>query len=96
VKAFKNNDSTVLRASFTNRQIFSCDQEKELKAYAFQCSAMFYGLTTVEMRSLAYQTAKTNNIAMPDKWVENKIARKFWLYGFMKRNPDMVLREPEP
>lgn len=53
---------------------------------------MHYGLTTVQVRKLAYESL---NLNYPAKWEENKIAGKDWMYGFRKRNPDLSLRRPE-
>jgi hypothetical protein len=54
-----------------------------------------YGLTTHDVRSLAYQLAERNGIANHPFSLENKIAGRDWLFGFQKRHPGLSLRVPE-
>jgi len=56
---------------------------------------MFYGLTQKNLRKLAYQVASVNNIATRFN-SKNEIAGKDWLYGFLKRHPELAVRVPEP
>lgn len=65
---------------------------------------MFYGLTYTAIRRLAYGYAvklKELKIVkiLPTKWhgkVDGQagIATVDWLYGFMRRHPDLTLRKP--
>lgn len=48
-----------------NRMVFSEDQELELSEYTLTCTRMNHGMTTFDLRNLAYRFAKANNIAYP-------------------------------
>lgn len=78
------------------RQIFSDDQENELAEYIKHSSKIFFGLSTTDVKSLAFEYAKENQILMPSNWYENKKSTKDWLLGFLKRNSYLSLRKPEP
>lgn len=77
-----------------NRRIFSTEQENMLSDYLKISAKMCYGLTTVQVRELAYQYALKLNIA-PEKWQENKTATVDWLKKFLKRNSTLTVRKPE-
>ncbi|KAK6176283.1 hypothetical protein SNE40_014594 [Patella caerulea] len=53
-----------------------------------------YGLTTTDVRKLAYEIAEQSGIPHPFK-SETKKAGKDWLSGFLKRNPDLSVRHPQ-
>lgn len=86
-------------------QVFSAEQEETLKKYLLRSAAMFYGLTYVGVRRLAYGFAvKLKGLKLimkvPPAWRpieinQDGIASKDWLYGFMQRHPDLVLRKPQ-
>lgn len=78
-----------------NKRIFSCEQEKLLTDYLKTSSKMCHGLTTVQVRELAYQYAKANNNRIPHAWDEREKATKDWLRGFQQRNPSLSVRKPE-
>lgn len=54
-----------------NKRIFSIEQETYLADYLKTCSKMCFGLTTVQVRELAYQYAKAQNIS-PEIWTQKK------------------------
>ena len=56
---------------------------------------MFYGLTKLQVRQLAYKSAKTKKIPTPKSWTEKKAAREDWLRGFRKRSGKLSFRNPE-
>ena len=66
--------------------VFSEQQEQELIQHVLDFEKSFYGMTTTEIRKLAYDLAVKNNIPLagPD-----------WLDGFRKRHPEISLRIPE-
>lgn len=81
---------------FTTSQIFTDDEEKTLSNYMIICSKHNYGLTKIQARKLAYDYAvaiKKSNI--PDNWVNNKIASKDWIRGFLNRQSYLSIRTPE-
>ena len=54
-----------------------------------------FGLTTAELRSLAYQLAESNGKESLFNH-ETQSAGRDWYQGFMKRHPTLSLRSPEP
>ena len=60
-----------------------------------KCSGMFHGLTTNNVRTLAYEMAFLNRIEMPATWTEKQIAGREWLFGFLRRHETLAIRQPE-
>ena len=56
---------------------------------------MFYGLTKLQERQLAYKFSETKKIPMPKSWTEKEAAGEDWLRGFRKRSGKLSLRNPE-
>ena len=71
---------------------FSRDIEEELVQYILTMEEMMFGLTTVDIRDMAYQLAERNHIDPPFK---NEIAGRDWLRGFLSRNKQLSIRQPE-
>ena len=78
------------------RQVFSEEQEKALGQYLTSAANIYFGLSPKEVRVLAYDCAMVHKIAVPDSWLINKQAGEDWFSNFMKRNPDLSIRSPEP
>lgn len=74
--------------------VFSEEQEEELVAHIVDMESRMYGLTNMDVRSLAYQLAEKNNISH-SFCHETKLAGKDWLRGFRRRHPELSLRCPE-
>ncbi|KAL9697290.1 hypothetical protein quinque_000731 [Culex quinquefasciatus] len=75
------------------KPVFTAQQERELVDYILAMEVTLYGVTSLEMRSLAYQLATINRIDHPfDNGTE--LAGKDWLYGFRMRHPELSLRAP--
>ncbi|CAH1965849.1 unnamed protein product [Acanthoscelides obtectus] len=70
------------------------EQEEELVAHILNMESRMYGLTTKDVRSIAYQLAEKNNIVHPFSKV-TCLAGKDWLIGFRKRPLQISLRSPE-
>lgn len=51
-----------MKARCDVRKIFTDEQERELANFLKGCSKMFYGLTNVETRKLAFEMAEINQI----------------------------------
>ncbi|KAJ4436930.1 hypothetical protein ANN_17062, partial [Periplaneta americana] len=68
--------------------------ENDLVTHLLQLEKMFYGLTRRSVMKLAYEIAEKNKLAT---WFnrETKSAGKEWFSGFMKRHPELSLRQPE-
>lgn len=60
---------------------------------------MYHGLSYPAVRNLAYgfsvklKNAKTIK-RVPKTWQKNQCASKDWLFGYMRRHPDLALRKP--
>ncbi|EDS38424.1 conserved hypothetical protein [Culex quinquefasciatus] len=77
------------------KTVFNPAQEQQLVNYILDMCRTFYGLTPKDVRSMAYQMAKANNIPHPFNH-EEKHAGTDWFYCFRKRFPNLVLRVAEP
>jgi hypothetical protein len=53
--------------------MFSDQQEFELAEYVKHSSRIYYGLTTKEVRTLAYEYTVSNKIGVPANW--SKVGR---------------------
>lgn len=74
--------------------IFSKQQESRLVEIIIRMSECGYGLTSKDVRNLAFQFAESSNINHPfDK--EKKCAGLAWYIGFRCRHPNLALRKPE-
>lgn len=76
------------------KSTFSVQEETALKDYVITLAKLFYGLTPKELRRLAFRYAEHSCIKH-DFNQEKSLAGKDWLYGFLKRNPHITLRQPE-
>lgn len=69
--------------------------EKELVEHILQLESCMFGLTSKDLRRLAFEIAEKNEI--PHHFNSDiGMAGKKWYYQFMKRNPNLSLRSPEP
>lgn len=84
-----------LTPNYCVNRVFTDEQEQSLVDYIIKCSQMFYGLTPIDVRTLAYEMSVANDIKVPDKWREQQLAGIEWLYNFRKRHPELSLRTPE-
>lgn len=78
------------------RQIFNDDLEILLVDYIKKAAQIYHGLTPLNIRELAFKLASQNNLQIPPRWNKDKIAGVDWFKGFMKRQPRLSIREPEP
>lgn len=76
------------------KTVFSREQEEELVHHVLEMEKRFYGLTCLELRSLAFQLAERNNIPHPFNR-SAELAGEGWLSGFRKRHEQLSLRIPE-
>lgn len=74
--------------------VFSEEQEGELENYLLSMESRLFGLTTKDLRSLAFQLAERNNLSHKFN-SDNKMAGKDWVKGFLARHPNLTIREPE-
>lgn len=73
---------------------FSPEMERELVNFLKDMEVRFYGITTKELRRLAYEFAERNKLNHRFNRQE-KLAGWDWLYCFRERHPDISLRQPE-
>ena len=73
---------------------FSLAVEKQLCDHLLLLERHFYGLKIEDVRRLAYQLAEKNNIQHKFN-EERQMAGKKWCYAFMKRHPELSIRQPE-
>ena len=53
------------------RQVFTNEQERDLASYAIKACKMYFGITPIEMRKLAYEYANQNisiQKKIPESW----------------------------
>lgn len=97
VKKFKvginaDGPSRTFHSKFTGLQVFFLEEEARLNEYIANCCKMYYGLTIVQVRKLAYEYAKALNLRYPAKWDENQMAGLEWMRKYRERNPNLSLR----
>ncbi|XP_046404921.1 uncharacterized protein LOC124170242 isoform X2 [Ischnura elegans] len=80
---------------YQSRLIFTAEQEKCLADYLITCSKLCYGQSTRNTRELAYEMAVVNSIQVPKNWHDDSAAGLDWLRLFLKRNPNLSIRQPE-
>lgn len=68
------------------RQIFSVDQEEELAVHVRDTSNYYGGMSSKDVRTLAYVFGTCNQVDMPSGWQETHQASFDWCLGFIKRN----------
>ncbi|GFO13417.1 tigger transposable element-derived protein [Plakobranchus ocellatus] len=78
------------------RQVFTEQFEQELRDYLLHASYIYYSLTPKEVRKLAYELATANSLKVPESWNERKQAGEDCYLAFMKHNPTLSLRKPQP
>lgn len=82
-------------SSLGRNPIFNAAQEEELANHVKELAKMFFGMSMGDLRRLAYSLAEENNI--PHNFnKEKRMAGEDWLQGFLRRNPSISLRKPEP
>lgn len=98
VKAYKSSELDKFEYKPNNavKKVFTEVMELELISYVKQAARMHYGLSKKEMRKLAFQYAKANNLNYPQQWDEAQLAGAEWMRGFMKKfSAQISLRKPE-
>lgn len=83
---------TTIPAATTNagykrpRQIFTLQQEEQLAAYVRDTANYYSGLSSKEVRIMAFVYGVCNHVEMPVGWRETHQASFDWCIGFIKRN----------
>ena len=78
----------------SKKTVFSKDVEVTLHEHIAHMDKCLYGLTTTDVRRLAYDLAV--KLGCPHTFnEETKMAGRDWLQGFFKRHPDLAIRQPQ-
>ncbi|CAM1313489.1 Uncharacterised protein g6278 [Pycnogonum litorale] len=77
------------------RIVFNEEQESELARYIISSSDIYFGLTPMDIRKLAYECAVHSDIPVPDSWKAHECAGRYWFTGFLQRQSQLSLRIPE-
>jgi len=75
--------------------VLDADFEKELVQYCIIMQQRLFGLTLKDLRSLAFDLAEKNSICN-DFNATKRLAGRDWAQQFLRRNPELSLRTPEP
>lgn len=74
---------------------FTKTQEDEIYEYVKRSDDLYYGLTMISLRKLVFEYADLNKV--PHRFnISSKLAGRDWVYSFLKRYPDLKLRQPTP
>ncbi|XP_043275326.1 uncharacterized protein [Venturia canescens] len=90
-----DSESVASGPSMGRKAVLSPAQEKMMVGSIEMLGELFYGLNCQQIRYLAYEFAERQNI-MHNFNKEKKCAGRDWLEGFLKRNPTVRTRKPEP
>ena len=93
----KNGDKIAIgaRKFLGNRKsVLPEEVERKLANYVKTMEEKLFGLTYIDLRKMAYELAEANSVEHNFN-KKDRMAGKYWLYGFLKRYPDLALRKPE-
>ena len=76
------------------QQVLSAEVERTLRQHIAYMEKCLYGLTTVDVRRLAYGLAEKLNISHTFN-TDTKMAGRDWLCGIFKRHPSLAIRQPQ-
>ncbi|KAJ6623022.1 hypothetical protein Bhyg_17432 [Pseudolycoriella hygida] len=77
-----------------HKTVLSQEAEDSLSKYLLKSSDMYFGLTSKQVRSLAYDlSVKLNNPL--NEWIRSSMAGVDWLSSFFKRHPALSVRKPQ-
>ena len=91
----KRDGKSNLSFGYRTPTTLSLEIEEQLVKYIKMASKIFFGITIKELRVLAYELAKANDIKMPKNWSEEEMAGIDWYKCFRRRHKDISLRTPE-
>lgn len=96
IKKKSDNKNITLRMGYKKpRIVFSEEEEMELESYLKKASDVYFGLTPMEVRQLAFDYGKALNKSLPQSWNNNSLAGADWFSAFLKRHPTLSLRTPQ-
>ncbi|KAK6175775.1 hypothetical protein SNE40_014167 [Patella caerulea] len=66
------------------------DMEDDVKEHVLLLESMLFGVSQQTLKKLAFQIATKNNVAGAKQFnAEKSSAGRYWLQGFLKRNPKL-------
>lgn len=74
------------------KKVFTTAQETEIVAYAIKSADIYYGLTSKDLRKLAYDLTVRYELSRPTTWDENEMAGVEWFRAFLDRHPELSVR----
>lgn len=92
-------DNLKMLATVMHQQgkFFSDQLEQELVDHCIKAFMIFHGLTTQDIRHLAYEYGEANNVKLPESWTANKAAWTDWKHSWAgTQNCHYAHREPHP
>ena len=89
----KNTFSNSVKC-FGRQGIFTAEMEKVIADQILLFEERFFGITIKDVRRRAFDVAE--KYGLPHSFnKEERMAGKKWFYSFMRRNPQLSLRQPE-
>lgn len=85
------NQDTIAKGRPT---VFHNQVEEELVSHLLNLEKHMFGLTIRDVRKLAFEIAEKNDISNPFSKTTEKAGKK-WFYAFLKRHPELSVRQPE-
>ncbi len=76
-------------------QVFNKEDETLLADYLHRSAYIYFGLSPIDVRKLAYLVATKLNLKIPTSWTEKLAAGPDWFASFLKRHPTLAIRKPE-
>lgn len=87
LKSIDNNNTAATNPNYKRpRQIFTLSQEEQLAVHVRDTATYYSGLSSKEVRILAFVFGVCNQVDMPVGWRETHQASFDWCLGFIKRN----------
>ena len=87
----RRNENPTVGYNPHNR-VFNSEQEGKLADYIKYSADLYFGLSTRDVRKLAYQCAMHYQLKFPGSWTETEMAGVDWLNAFLERNSTLSIR----
>ncbi|KAJ8944679.1 hypothetical protein NQ318_015887 [Aromia moschata] len=95
LRKYKSRPEDLHQSPRLGRQpVFTKETENELREYILILAKLLFGLTPKRLKRLVFRYVEANNIRHNFNR-EKGLAGKDWLYGFLKRTPEITRRQPE-
>lgn len=73
-----------------SKRVFTDQTEQALQTYILTAARIRYGITSKEIRNLAYSLAVSEDLPTPDSWKANNAAGEDWFHSYVKRYPPVA------